>query len=203
MLGRTDSRRRLLFLLAIFVVGSMALVARTAYWQIVRGAELTDRAVAQTTTTIEVPSHRGEIYDRTGTILLATTVERDRLVAAPRDLSEADLAKTEAELVRLLGLDATATAALHAKLHSGKAYVILARGIDTQPVRADPPRLRRQARRGAVAGVGARARLPAGRRRPGFDAGGPSAGLRQSRERRASTASSSTTRTCWPGRRAS
>ena len=37
MLGRTDSRRRLLFLLVMFLVGVVALVARTAYWQVVRG----------------------------------------------------------------------------------------------------------------------------------------------------------------------
>ena len=130
MLGRTDSRRRLLLLLACFIVGSMALVARTAYWQVARGAWLSDKATAQTTTTIEVPSHRGEIYDRTGTVLLATTVERDRLVAAPRGLSPAQLDQTEATLVTLLGLDATARAALHERLQSGKAYVILARGIE-------------------------------------------------------------------------
>jgi cell division protein FtsI/penicillin-binding protein 2 len=149
MLGRTDSRRRLLLLLAMFVVGSMALVARTPYGQIVRGAELTGKAVAQTTTTIEVPSHRGEIYDRTGTVLLATTVERDRLVAAPRDLTQAQLDQTEAELVRLLGLDAAATAKLHDRLGSGKAYVILARGIE--PSLAD--RIRRASAGGRVFGV--------------------------------------------------
>ncbi len=129
MLGRTDSRRRLLLLLAMFVVGSLALVARTAYWQIVQGAELTAKAEAQTTTTIEVPSHRGEIYDRTGTVLLATTVERDRLVAAPRDLTDEQLAQTEAELVGLLALDKTETTALHERLLSDKGYIILARGI--------------------------------------------------------------------------
>jgi stage V sporulation protein D (sporulation-specific penicillin-binding protein) len=130
MLGRTDSRRRLLALLMLFIVGSMALVARTAYWQIVRGAELADRALAQTTTTIEVPSRRGEIYDRSGTVLLATTVERDRLVAAPNQLTRAERIQTEAELVRLLGLDAAATATLHERLASKKAYVILARGVE-------------------------------------------------------------------------
>ncbi len=130
MLGRTDSRRRLLVLLMFFIVGSMALVARTAYWQIVRGAELADRALAQTTTTIEVPSRRGEIYDRSGTVLLATTVERDRLVAAPNQLTRAERIQTEAELVRLLGLDDAATATLHERLSSDKPYVILARGIE-------------------------------------------------------------------------
>jgi cell division protein FtsI/penicillin-binding protein 2 len=129
MLGRTDSRRRLLFLMAVFAVGSMALVARTAYWQIVRGAELTAKAVAQTTTTIEVPSRRGEIYDRTGTVLLATTVDRNRLVAAPDQLTPDEASRTAAELTRLLGLEGPAAADLEARLTNGKSYVVLARGL--------------------------------------------------------------------------
>jgi len=45
MLGRTDSRRRLLVLLTIFVIGSLALIARTAYWQVLNGdfPELSER----------------------------------------------------------------------------------------------------------------------------------------------------------------
>lgn len=130
MLGRTDSRRRLLFLLAMFAIGSLALVARTAYWQVARGAWLSDKAVAQATTTIEVPSRRGEIYDRTGTILLATTVERYRLTAAPDQLDDEQRATTEAALLGLLDLDEAASADLHTRLTSDRAYVILARGID-------------------------------------------------------------------------
>jgi len=68
MLGRTDSRRRLLVLLMIFAVGSMALLARTAYWQVLRGDFLMARAAAQTTVRIEVAGRRGDIYDRTGTV---------------------------------------------------------------------------------------------------------------------------------------
>ena len=74
MLGRTDSRRRLLVLLTIFVIGSLALIARTAYWQVLNGDFLLARAAAQTTVRIEVAGRRGDIYDRTGTVLLATTI---------------------------------------------------------------------------------------------------------------------------------
>jgi cell division protein FtsI (penicillin-binding protein 3) len=149
MLGRTDSRRRLLALLVIFLVGSMALVARSAYWQVVRGGELAELAVAQTTTTIEVPSRRGEIYDRSGTVLLATTVERDRLVAAPDQLSRAERIQTEAALVQLLDLDTAGTAALHERLMSDKAYVIIARGIE--PALAD--RIRTASREKRIVGI--------------------------------------------------
>ena len=130
MLGRTDSRRRILVFLILFVVGSLALVARTAYWQIVRGADMTTLANRQTTLVIEVPSRRGEIYDRTGVILLATTVERDRLVGATEDLTADERRATEAGLVEILGLDEAGALALREKLASGKPYVILARGIE-------------------------------------------------------------------------
>jgi cell division protein FtsI/penicillin-binding protein 2 len=130
MLGRTDSRRRLLALLVLFIVGSAALVTRTAYWQVVRGAELTDKAEAQTTVTIEVPSRRGEIYDRTGTVLLATSVDRDRLVAAPDQLTPDQATQTADELEGILALDEAGAATLRERLDSDKAYVVLAHGIE-------------------------------------------------------------------------
>ncbi|MEO5885265.1 MAG: penicillin-binding protein 2 [Candidatus Limnocylindrales bacterium] len=149
MLGRTDSRRRLLFLLACFFLGSLALVSRTAYWQLVRGDELMSKAAAQTTTRVEVPSRRGEIYDRTGTILLATTVERERLIASADQIPPGRLESTATALIKLLDLDEAGAAALRGKLASGKAYVILARGID--PRLAE--RIRQAARAGRVVGL--------------------------------------------------
>ena len=59
MLGRTDSRRRLLVLLTIFAIGSLTLFARTAYWQVLRGDFLMTRAAAQTTVRIEIAGRRG------------------------------------------------------------------------------------------------------------------------------------------------
>ena len=131
MLGRTDSRRRLLFLLVAFAVGSAALVTRSAYWQIAEYDRLTAAAAAQTTMRLEQPSRRGDIYDRTGTVLLATTVERDRLVAAADQLGKDPVRRrqTADELVRLLELDDAGAAALREKLASGRPYIILTRGI--------------------------------------------------------------------------
>ena len=130
MLGRTDSRRRLLFLLVLFILGSLALVTRTAYWQVLRGDELMAKAAAQTTMRTEVPSRRGEIYDRTGVVLLATTVERERLIASADQIPAARVVSTGDVLAGLLDLDQVATADLHGRLGSGKPYVILARGIE-------------------------------------------------------------------------
>jgi len=131
MLGRTDSRRRILALLATFLVVSLALVTRTAYWQVVRGAELAAQAIAATSTRLEVPGRRGDIYDRSGTVLLATSVDRDRLVAAPDQLTPERRTQTADTLVGLLKLDAAGAATLRARLAEPKGYVILARGISS------------------------------------------------------------------------
>ena len=130
MLGRSDSRIRLLALLLIFVVGALALVARLAFWQIVEGDWLMAKAAAQTTVRLETPSRRGEIYDRSGTVALATTVERDRLAAAPKQMTPDVRATTADALVELLGLDEEAAATLRANLATDKAYVVVARGIE-------------------------------------------------------------------------
>src|SRR5688500_8118951 len=118
MLGRTDSRRRLLFLLVVFGVGSMALVTRTVYWQVLRGDELTARAAEQTSVRIEIGGRRGDIYDRTGTVLLATSVARDRLIAAADQLTPVQQERTADTLVRLLELDEAGAVALRARLAS-------------------------------------------------------------------------------------
>ena len=129
MLGRTDSRRRLLFLLLVFGVGSLALVTRTLYWQVLRGTELTAFAADQTSVRVEIGGRRGDIFDRSGTVLLATSVARDRLVAAADQLTPVQQAQTADTLIALLGLDEAGAAALRTKLASDKPYIILARGI--------------------------------------------------------------------------
>jgi cell division protein FtsI/penicillin-binding protein 2 len=129
MLGRTDSRRRLLFLLLVFGVGSLALVTRTLYWQVLRGSELTAFATDQTSVRVEIGGRRGDIFDRSGTVLLATSVARDRLVAAADQLTPQQQAQTADTLIALLGLDEAGAASLRTKLASDKPYIILARGI--------------------------------------------------------------------------
>jgi cell division protein FtsI/penicillin-binding protein 2 len=132
MLGRTDSRRRLLVLLVVLALIATAIVGRLAYWQVVMRDDLAARARAQTTVVTEIPSRRGEIYDRSGVVVLATTVDRDRLVAAPEQLTQRRRAAVAAELVTLLRLEGTAAVALTEKMTSDRAYVILARDLEPE-----------------------------------------------------------------------
>jgi stage V sporulation protein D (sporulation-specific penicillin-binding protein) len=130
MLGRTDSRRRLLFLLVVFGIGSVALAARLAYWQVVDRDRLTTEALAQTTVTLDTASKRGDIYDRTGTVVLATTIQRERLVAAPANLTADQRKATVTALAAILGLDPAAAVDLRDKLTGSAKYVILRHGLD-------------------------------------------------------------------------
>ena len=130
MLGRTDSRRRMLLLLITFVVIAASLVARLAYWQVAQRDRLAGEAFDQTTMTTSVPSARGEIYDRSGTVVLATTVDRERLAAAPAILTPQRRQEVAAELVRILRLTGDDADLLTTRMLSTKKYVVLAHGLD-------------------------------------------------------------------------
>jgi len=132
MLGRTDSRRRALLVLVAFVLVAGTLGVRLTYWQVVRHDELAASAVGQSKMTSPIPPHRGSIYDRTGTVTLATSISRDRLAANPKDLTPARRALVAINLVRLLGLTGAAAANLTARMTSEKAYVVLARNLEPE-----------------------------------------------------------------------
>ncbi|KRT63611.1 MAG: peptidoglycan glycosyltransferase, cell division protein FtsI (penicillin-binding protein 3) [Chloroflexi bacterium CSP1-4] len=126
MLGRTDRRPRLVILLVFVVLGAAALGARLAYWQVVRGAELRDDALAQLERAIKVPVQRGEIYDRSGTIVLATTGYRDLLAAYPKRIPAADKAAVADELVAILDLEGAAAEKLRTTIGGAAEYAVLA-----------------------------------------------------------------------------
>src|SRR5438876_3876968 len=129
MLGRTDSRGRLVVVVVGLFVVSVSLVGRLAFWQVAQRDRLADLAAQQTTVRTQQPSHRGTIYDRSGTVVLATTVDRSRLVAAPGQLTAERRATVAGALVDLLGLKGAAATTLTAKMTSTQAYVILAHGL--------------------------------------------------------------------------
>ena len=131
-MGRTDSRGRHLLLLATFAFAAVALLARLAWWQVVRHDDLATQARLQTSLRTEIPSHRGSIYDRSGTVVLATTVERDRLVASTADLTGDERRAIAAELTTILGLDPENARDLDARLSERKSYVVLVRGLQPE-----------------------------------------------------------------------
>jgi cell division protein FtsI/penicillin-binding protein 2 len=136
MLGRTDSRPRSLLVLVLMAAFGIACIGRLGYWQFVRHDDLVARARDQVTARIEVPPVRGTIYDRSGTVVLATSVERDLLSAFPAQMTGPTDAATTAlrervtsGLTAILGLTPADADALRAKLAEGSAYVVLAHGL--------------------------------------------------------------------------
>jgi cell division protein FtsI (penicillin-binding protein 3) len=134
MLGRTDSRSRLLLLLVALVVTAGSLFSRLAWWQVAQHDGLALAAAAQTSLHRELPSRRGAIYDRSGTVLLATTVDRYTVGAATDLMTSAQRTATGAGLATILGLDSAGAADLQAKLDSGRPYVVLAKDLDESVV---------------------------------------------------------------------
>lgn len=135
MLGRTDSLGRLLVVLVAFVLAASALVLRLGYWQIAERDRLVESARRQIYVVTEVPSPRGQIFDRSGVIALASSVTRDRLVVSAAELDPLEQDRLATFLATELALDSVAVTDLRAKLATGKPYVVLAR--DLLPDRTD------------------------------------------------------------------
>ena len=127
--GRINSGVRLPFLGLCFSLLALALVLRLGYWQISQRDALLGAAQRQLGTTTEIPSQRGAIYDRTGTVLLAGTVTRERLVASAQQLAPDQSATLLAILGPILNLDEDQSAGIAAKLATAKPYVVLAQDL--------------------------------------------------------------------------
>jgi cell division protein FtsI/penicillin-binding protein 2 len=132
MPGRTDSGRRLLLLLIVFLIGAGSLVARLGYWQLIQHDTLVESAHKQIYYRAEVPSLRGQIFDRSGTIVLASSVTRDRLIVAADQLTLTQRTAMVEFLMAQLGLDAAASGALAAKIQTGKPYLVVARELPAE-----------------------------------------------------------------------
>jgi len=131
MLGRTDSRGRLLLLLAVLMVLSTGMAARLAYWQVDQHSQLAILAAQDASyTQLKVPAKRGTIFDRTGTIVLAQTIYRYRIVADLHGLTQLERKRDADALVDYLGLDPGPEAALRKAIEGDGYYVILATNVD-------------------------------------------------------------------------
>ncbi len=128
MLGRTDSRVRLILLLCFLGLFAGALGLRLAYWQIGQGDDLRRRANDQLARPIEAQTRRGEILDSRGTVL-ATTGYRDRLAAYPDLLNPVDRPKVAHRIGAILELDGRDLDQLVDTFESAVAYTIVARRL--------------------------------------------------------------------------
>lgn len=141
MYGRTDSKGRLLLLLAVVIAMSGGLALRLAYWQIGQRQVLAAAAAGPDSSLVHTyPSDRGTIYDRTGTIVLAQTINRYRIIGDPNDMTKADRQHTADALVDYLGLSGDSEQALRDAMNGQSYYVLLADNVDAgleQEIAAD------------------------------------------------------------------
>jgi cell division protein FtsI/penicillin-binding protein 2 len=119
----------MLVVLVVFAVTAASLVLRLAHWQVTRRDELATMAVNQTSLRVEQATRRGAIYDRTGTVVLASTVERDALAANPKLLEPSRRREVAAHLIDILHLSGPAATRLVERMTSDREYVLLARDL--------------------------------------------------------------------------
>jgi cell division protein FtsI/penicillin-binding protein 2 len=149
MLGRTDKRLRLVALLVVMVLVASALTVRLAYWQLSEGTQLRQMAESQVARPVSAELRRGDITDRSGT-LLATTAYRDRLVAYPDLIAKDSREPIARQLAALAGLDGTDRTALLDSFERGVPYVTVSRRL----TEAQSAEVRRQIADGDLFGVG-------------------------------------------------
>src|SRR6266496_5001466 len=120
---RGDSKRRLLFVLALTMVAFLAISGRLIVLQVLDAPSLDEAAAKQRLRTIELPGERGRIFDRDGGDL-ALSVPARTVYAQPRLIG--DPAGTARRLAPLLHQPART---ILGRLRSGSAWTYLARGI--------------------------------------------------------------------------
>ena len=134
MLGRTDSRARLFLMLLVVIVVSTGMTARLAYWQIGQQQNLSQIAAQGSIREETIPQDRGTIYDRTGTIVLAQTIDLYRVIGDPHDLTDAQKASTTTALVDFLSLSDEDAFKIRSAMAGNSYYILLATDVDADLV---------------------------------------------------------------------
>ncbi|NIP82392.1 MAG: PASTA domain-containing protein [Gemmatimonadetes bacterium] len=116
--GALHVRRRRL-LLALLLLGGLALLGRGFQLQVLQAAQWQGRAERQHREQIVLPAERGTIFDRNG-IPLATTREMIRVATAPREIEDRDVVARA--LRETLGLS---PAVVRRALNRGRRWVVL------------------------------------------------------------------------------
>ena len=127
---RTDSRLRANVVTLVLILIAGVCVARLGYWQVVARDQLLEAAAAQLHTTVTNEPIRGTITDRTGAVVLATTVLRHRLLSQGSVVSAADRTATADALITSLSLSPSAATKVRSLLESGRKWAVLLPALD-------------------------------------------------------------------------
>ena len=120
--------RRLLFLIAIFLLIAVALIGRIFYIQFIWGEELSKEAYRQQNSGMVISPVRGDIYDRNGKEL-AVSVAVDNITVSPKILrnNTIDSGDVAIGLADILGFD---TSAILLKLIKDSEFEIIAKKVE-------------------------------------------------------------------------
>lgn len=80
-----EIKKRTVVIVSIVILLLIALIARVAYWQVIRGEELTQKAKSQQQSGNIITASRGKIYDRNGKVL-AESASVNTLICNPEDI---------------------------------------------------------------------------------------------------------------------
>ena len=102
-----EIKKKTIFMVCIVAVLLALLVLRVAYWQIIRGDELSSKAKAQQQGSSIVTASRGDIYDRNGKVL-AESATVNTLICNPKDIeADGDSEVIAARLAPVLNMEKT------------------------------------------------------------------------------------------------
>jgi penicillin-binding protein 2 len=99
-----NQRRRLIVVFVGLCCTAAILVARLAYWQILRHDEMTRLADREHREVVTIAPRRGNILDRRG-YLLATNINSFLIYAAPKEMGEPRFKSVADQVAPLLGLN--------------------------------------------------------------------------------------------------
>ena len=146
---RTDAHGRVLVLAAGLIVAGSLCFGRLAQWQLIERERLLEAAGNRISEATAAAPLRGTITDRTGSVVLASTVMREQLVAQPSALSVEEKRQVGSTLISLLHLDADEASRLTSALDSSRSWSVLHPGLD----RREADAVRTAAAAGELPGV--------------------------------------------------
>lgn len=122
------NKKRLTVLLLIVILGSIIILGRLFYIQIIRGSYYKEKAYTQQTKDRQLAAARGTIYDSNGEVL-ALSVSTNTLTVAPTNISTETKSKVAQDLSDILGQDVDK---ILSKLNKNTSLITIATNIEKE-----------------------------------------------------------------------
>lgn len=124
-----DMKKKMLIVLAVCMLGFLYVLFFIVRWQVINGAELSQKAIEQQTRDKTINSKRGSIYDRNGNVL-AASISVETVTASPVDVQKNKNISVEEISQGLSTLLDMEYENIYKKLKQNTSYVIVKKKID-------------------------------------------------------------------------